>query len=94
VHVDNAFHGWNGAWLDPRFRDWNILDRVPRIDVPMLLLQGTKDEYGSADQIRAAARVATAPAETILIEGVGHAPHLEKPAETLDAVAKFVRSVL
>src|SRR4051794_8799134 len=21
--VDNAFHGWNGAWLDPAFRDWD-----------------------------------------------------------------------
>jgi pimeloyl-ACP methyl ester carboxylesterase len=94
AHVDNAFRGWNGAWLDPRFRDWNILDRVPRIDVPMLLLQGTKDEYGSAEQVHAAARAATAPAETVLIDGVGHAPHLEKPDETLDAVARFVRRVL
>jgi pimeloyl-ACP methyl ester carboxylesterase len=22
--VDNAFHGWNGAWLDPEFRNWDI----------------------------------------------------------------------
>src|SRR6202043_3597414 len=22
--VDNAFYGWNGAWLDPRFRGWDI----------------------------------------------------------------------
>jgi pimeloyl-ACP methyl ester carboxylesterase len=94
AHVDNAFHGWSGAWLDPNFRAWNILDRVPRIDVPMLLLQGTKDEYGSAEQVYAAARAATAPTETVLIEGVGHAPHLEKPAETLDAVARFVERVL
>src|SRR6202051_4193575 len=24
--VDNAFYGWIGAWLDPKFRDWNISD--------------------------------------------------------------------
>jgi pimeloyl-ACP methyl ester carboxylesterase len=94
AHVDNAFHGWNGAWLDPRFRDWNILDYVPRIVVPMLLLQGMKDEYGSPEQVYAAARAATAPAETVLIEGVGHAPHLESPAEPLDAVARFAERVL
>jgi pimeloyl-ACP methyl ester carboxylesterase len=94
AHVDNAFHGWNGAWLDPRFCDWNILDRVPRIDVPMLLLQGRQDEYGSAEQVYAAARVATAPAEAVLIDGAGHAPHLEKPAETLAAIVSFVRRVL
>jgi pimeloyl-ACP methyl ester carboxylesterase len=94
AHVDNAFHGWNGAWLDPRFRDWNILDRVPRIEVPMLLLQGRQDEYGSAEQVYAAARVATAPTETVLIDGAGHAPHLEKPAEAMEAIASFVRRVL
>src|SRR5436305_1063294 len=21
--VDNAFYGWNGAWLDPQFRAWD-----------------------------------------------------------------------
>jgi pimeloyl-ACP methyl ester carboxylesterase len=94
AHVDNAFHGWNGAWLDPRFRDWNILNRVPRIDVPMLLLQGTQDEYGSAEQVYAAARAATAPVETVLIEGCGHAPHLEKPAEAMGAIVHFIGRVL
>jgi pimeloyl-ACP methyl ester carboxylesterase len=92
--VDNAFHGWNGAWLDPRFRDWNILDRVPPIDVPILLLQGTADQYGSAEQLHAASRAATAPTETVMIEGAGHAPHLEKPDETLAAVVRFVHCVL
>jgi pimeloyl-ACP methyl ester carboxylesterase len=60
----------------------------------MLLLQGMKDEYGSPEQVYAAARAATAPAETVLIEGVGHAPHLESPAEALDAVARFAKRVL
>jgi pimeloyl-ACP methyl ester carboxylesterase len=94
AHVDNAFYGWNGAWLDPGFRDWNILDRVAGIDVPVLLLQGTQDEYGSAEQVYAAARHAAAPTETVLIEGAGHAPHLEKPAETLAAIVRFVTDVL
>jgi len=90
AHVDVAFGGWNGAWLDPCFRDWNIMDRVPRIDVPMLLLQGTADEYGSIEQVDAAARAATVPTETVLLDGVGYAPHLERPDETLDAIARFV----
>jgi pimeloyl-ACP methyl ester carboxylesterase len=94
AHVDNAFYGWNGAWLDQRFRDWNIMDRVPGIAVPVLFLQGTKDEYGSAEQVYAPARAATAPTETVLIDGAGHAPHLEKPEATLAAVVRFVERVL
>ena len=94
AHVDVAFGGWNGAWTDPRFRDWNILDRVSAIAAPMLLLQGSADAYGSAEQIFSAARMARRPAETVLIDGAGHAPHLERPDDTLDAVARFVRNVL
>jgi len=92
--VDNAFYGWSGAWLNPDFRAWNILDRVARIDVPMLLLQGTQDAYGTAEQVYAAARTTKAPAETVLLQGTGHAPHLEKPDTTLDTVARFVQCVL
>ena len=28
--VDNAFYGWNDAWLDPKFRDWDI-SRISRL---------------------------------------------------------------
>src|SRR6202023_2713813 len=24
--VDNAFYGWNDAWLDPKFRNWDICE--------------------------------------------------------------------
>jgi len=91
---DNAFHGWNGAWTNPEFRTWNILDSVPRIAVPTLLLQGTEDAYGSAEQLHAAARAARAPAETLLIDGTGHAPHLERTEDALAAVSGFLRHVL
>src|SRR4051812_10016178 len=33
--VDNAFHGWNGAWLDPKFRDWDISEYLGYIRVPV-----------------------------------------------------------
>ena len=28
--VDNAFYGWNGAWLDPAFRELGYF-RIPRL---------------------------------------------------------------
>ncbi len=39
--VDVAFRGWNDAWLDPHFRDFDITEQVSRIEVPVLALQGT-----------------------------------------------------
>ena len=40
MHVDCAFRGWNGAWLDPGFKAWNIEDAVGRWRVPALVIQG------------------------------------------------------
>jgi pimeloyl-ACP methyl ester carboxylesterase len=92
--VEVAFHGWNDAWLDPRFRAFDITEHAARIRVPVLALQGAEDPYGTAEQLRVLERVAHCPVETHLITGARHAPHLEAPEATLAAVVPFVRSVL
>jgi pimeloyl-ACP methyl ester carboxylesterase len=92
--VDVAFHGWNDAWLDPRFRAFDITDQISRIRVPVLALQGTDDPYGTPAQPRVLERAATCPVETQLIAGARHAPHLEAKDATLAAIVPFVRNVL
>ena len=56
TNVDNAFRGWNDVWLHPDFREWNIEEYLPNITVPMLLMQGSDDEYGTWKQIDAIER--------------------------------------
>ncbi len=92
--VEVAFRGWNDAWLDPRFRAFDITEYVARIRVPVLALQGADDPYGTEEQLRVLERVATCPVETRLVAGARHAPHLEARQATLDAIVPFVRSVL
>jgi pimeloyl-ACP methyl ester carboxylesterase len=92
--VDVAFRGWNDAWLDPRFRAFDITEHVSRIRVPILALQGSEDPYGTAEQLRVLERVAHCPVETRLIAGARHAPHLEAKDATLAAIVPFVRRVL
>jgi pimeloyl-ACP methyl ester carboxylesterase len=92
--VDVAFRGWNAAWLDPRFRAFDITDHVARIRVPVLALQGADDPYGTPEQLRVLERVASCPVETRLIAAARHAPHLEAKEATLAAIVPFVRSVL
>jgi pimeloyl-ACP methyl ester carboxylesterase len=62
--VDAAFRGWNDAWLDPRFRDFDIVAQVARIRVPVLALQGSDDPYGSDEQLRVLERAARCSVET------------------------------
>ncbi|WP_428490218.1 alpha/beta fold hydrolase [Rhodopila sp.] len=91
--VEVAFRGWNDAWLDPRFRDFDITERLGGIRVPILALQGEADPYGSAEQLQVFAAHARAPIETGLIAGARHSPHLEAKEATLAAIAGFIATL-
>jgi pimeloyl-ACP methyl ester carboxylesterase len=86
-----TFRGWNDIWLDPRFFTWNIEPYVGKVDVPVLLVQGEDDEYGTQAQLDAIrSRI---PAETVVLERCGHSPHRDRPSEALDAIAAFIRAL-
>ncbi|MBV9750115.1 MAG: alpha/beta hydrolase [Acetobacteraceae bacterium] len=87
--VESAFRGWNGAWLDPRFRNFDITGSMARIRVPVLVLQGADDPYGTELQVHACQQGAAGPVETLMIEGAQHAPHVEATDSVVSAVASF-----
>lgn len=94
--VDNAFRGWHDAWLDPRFRDFDLRAYLPAITVPVLALQGADDPYGTVAQLGCLERLVRSPLDTRLIADARHAPHLEAAARepTLAAITEFVRANL
>ncbi len=94
MHVDVAFHGWNGAWLDPGFRSWDLQRFLPAVRVPVLVVQGEDDAYGTRAQVDAIARGVRGPCEVLLLAGCGHAPHQERTAETTNAITGFVRRIM
>lgn len=90
---DNAFKGWNGAWLDPDFRKWDITEQLAYIRVPILIVQGEDDQYGTVKQIEAAQQECYCPVEVALLPGAKHSPQREAPEATLKAVADFTAHV-
>ena len=92
--VDNAFYGWNGAWLDPKFRDWDISEYLAYICVPIIILQGVNDQYGTMRQVEIAREECYCPVDVVVIPGAGHSPHREAPKVTLDAISDFANAVL
>ena len=91
---DNAFRGWNGAWLDPKFRQWDITEQLAYIRVPLLIVQGEDDQYGTIRQIEVAEQECYCPVEVALPKGAKHSPQREAPEATLAAVASFVNHTL
>ncbi|MGY3619045.1 alpha/beta fold hydrolase [Bradyrhizobium sp. USDA 10063] len=92
--VDNAFYGWNDAWLDPKFRDWDISEYLAYIRVPIAILQGEDDQYGTLRQAEIANDECYCPVDVTVIAGAGHSPHREAPEATLTAIADFAEAAL
>jgi pimeloyl-ACP methyl ester carboxylesterase len=92
--VDNAFYGWNAAWLDPKFRDWDISEYLAYIRVPIAMLQGADDEYGTIRQIEIARQECCCPVDVTIVPSAGHSPHREAPEATLNAISEFARRIL
>jgi pimeloyl-ACP methyl ester carboxylesterase len=87
--VDNAFRGWNEAWLDPGFKAWNIADCIDYWRIPALAIQGVEDQYGTLAQIREIETRAYSPVDVEIFDDCQHSPHLEQPEKTLAAIADF-----
>jgi pimeloyl-ACP methyl ester carboxylesterase len=92
--VDNAFVGWRAAWLDPEFRKWDISEYLAYIRVPVLIVQGSDDQYGTLRQIEAAQQECYCPVEVAMMAGAKHTPQRETPDQALAAMCEFIARVL
>jgi pimeloyl-ACP methyl ester carboxylesterase len=72
---DNAFNAWCGPWLDPEFRKWELGDELAHIRVPILIVQGENDQYGTVRQIEMAQQECYCPVDVALLPNTRHAPH-------------------
>jgi pimeloyl-ACP methyl ester carboxylesterase len=92
--VDAAFRSWSEPWLHPDMPKWDITDALGYIRVPILIVQGKDDQYGTLKQIEAAQDACFCPVETLVLPGIRHAPQREAPELTLEAVAGFINRLL
>jgi pimeloyl-ACP methyl ester carboxylesterase len=93
AHVDDAFLGWADTWLAPEFLAWSIEDIVAGIAVPMLLIQGRDDEYGTLAQLDRIEARARGPTTRLVLDGCGHAPQRDREPAVLEAIVAFAASL-
>ena len=92
-NTDCAFWGWNDAWLDPAFRQWNLEGFLPNVHIPVLVIQGADDRYGTLAQVDAIERGLAGSFQRVVLEACGHDPAREASEPTRRAIADFVSSV-
>lgn len=92
--VDATVHGWSDVWLKGDFRKWDLTEFLAYIRVPVLIVQGEDDQYGTVRQIEIAQEECYCPVEVALLPGAKHVPQREAPEATMKAVKQFVARVL
>ncbi len=92
--VDCAFRSWSEPWLDPEFAKWDITEALGYIRVPILIVQGEHDQYGTLRQLEAAERECYCPVETAVLPGIRHDPPREAPERTLAVASGFIHRLL
>lgn len=92
--VNATFYGWNRIWLSPQFYDWNIRESVRNVCVPVFIVQGTKDEYGTYAQVEAIREDARGPVDVMYLSNCGHSPLRDRAEIVLPAIAAFIAGTL
>ncbi len=88
--LDSWFKNWLAAYL----AGWSLDEYLRGVRCPVLIIQGDQDEFGTLEHARRIARLASGPAQLVIIEGCGHVPHREQPQRILDEVARFLESAV
>jgi pimeloyl-ACP methyl ester carboxylesterase len=92
--VDATVHGWSDVWLKGDFRKWDLTEFLAYIRVPVLIVQGEGDQYGTVRQIEIAREECYCPVEVALLPNAKHVPQREAPEATMKAVTEFIARVL
>ncbi len=92
--TDTLFKAWSETWLTKWFKHWNIEYLLPSIEVPVLVIQGENDQYGSTDQVKSIASKTSGYAQMKIVENSSHIPHLEAQPIVLALMSDFVAQVI
>jgi pimeloyl-ACP methyl ester carboxylesterase len=94
TNTDCAFWGWNGAWLHPDFLFWNLEEYLPEINVPILIIQGENDNYGTIAQVETIDKKTGGCSEILMLDKCGHSPHKDREKAVLEVMKRFVQKIL
>jgi pimeloyl-ACP methyl ester carboxylesterase len=92
--TEYVFRAWADTWLSDSFQFWNIESLLPEIQCPMLVIQGSDDQYGTERQVEAIVSKSSGRARPVLLENCGHSPHREMPVPVLDIMSGFIEQII
>lgn len=90
--VYDLYYAWTKTWLSEAHQSWNIEHFIPKIQVPVLVIQGELDEFGSMSQVNAFDK-AMVKVEKLIVPNAGHTAHKEAKPLVFDTIVKFANTL-
>ncbi|MCX7954101.1 MAG: alpha/beta hydrolase [Bacteroidales bacterium] len=92
-HSNNSeilFEKWHNFWLSHQNKNWNIFKELQNIKIPLLIIQGKNDEFGTTNQINHIKKYCLA--KTLLLNNCKHFPHLEYSEKVIHNIFEFIKN--
>ncbi|MGI9596008.1 MAG: alpha/beta fold hydrolase [Acidimicrobiales bacterium] len=89
AHPDALFEAWSGVWVSDEFRRWDIRPMLSTISCPVLVAQGSADEYAADAHVVETAAAIGPNADHLLLDGLGHLLHHQDPQTIVELVYEF-----
>lgn len=89
---DAVFQSWIAGVTTPQMLQFPLDGFLPNIVCPLLVLQGSEDEFGGAVQLHAIQKHLS-QAQCEIIPGAGHLLHREKTEVVLEKVRNFLANI-
>lgn len=88
--TENLFKAWSETWLTKWFKHWNIEYLLPSLEVPILVIQGGNDQYGSTEQVKSIASKTSGYAQVEILENCSHVPHIDAQPVVVELMSQFI----
>ncbi len=92
--TETLYSDWSNLWLSERMKKWNIISKLYRIKIPVLVIQGENDEYGTIRQVNEILDNIQGESTKQIIKNCGHFPHKENPNMIIDKINSFIEKLI
>lgn len=93
-NTQGVFDAWVKTWLSPEFRSWDMQAALPKIQCPVLVIQGEEDEFGTEKQVDAIVSQVSGVAEKYMVPNVSHTPHRDAASSVIQTCTEFISKSL
>jgi lipoate-protein ligase A len=92
--TESLFRRLVDVWTAADSGGWGVEPLIPNVSCPLLVIQGTDDEFFSRSQVDVIAATVPRRIQTFFVPGCGHAPHQQEPKLVHAVVAGFLNRLL